>query len=129
GFTLELIARGPELELRINGREAARTTDTSFDRGEIQLEVAGTDTVVRFRKIEIQELPAGRTDRAVAEPLGNLVAARERGLQTMKDRFFAGQVRPLAVVAAESELLEARIRLAESEGNPKAVVERLRELV
>ena len=42
-FTLDLVARGPELVLSINGQEAARVNDPSFAHGEIQLEVAGAD--------------------------------------------------------------------------------------
>jgi uncharacterized protein (TIGR03067 family) len=55
-FTLEFIARGSELVLIINGKEISRTPDATFARGEIQLEVAGADTVVQFKKIEIREL-------------------------------------------------------------------------
>lgn len=57
-FTMDLVARGPELVLSINGKEAARVNDASFAKGEIQLEIAGPNTEVRFRKIDFRELTA-----------------------------------------------------------------------
>ena len=77
--------------------------------------------------------PAGgvkpEPDSAEVQALRDLVSAKERSRDDVKIRFNEGTVPPLALTAADTELLEARIRLAEVEGMPAAVVSLLKELV
>jgi hypothetical protein len=52
--TFEIIARGPQLTVRLNGEQTVNVTDTKFARGPFTLQYgAGT---VRFRKVEIRPL-------------------------------------------------------------------------
>ena len=58
-FTLEVIARGDHIITKVNGKVAVETHTTSGNRrGHILLQQAGGQTTVRFKKIEIRELPA-----------------------------------------------------------------------
>ena len=57
-MTVEIIARGGQALTRINGKTAAISGELCGNpRGQIVLQYLGPQTVVRFRKIEIKELP------------------------------------------------------------------------
>ncbi|HLW66736.1 MAG TPA: family 16 glycoside hydrolase, partial [Gemmataceae bacterium] len=58
-FTLDLIADGNHLVSRVNGIHAVDFIEPldAFPKGHIALETWKPDTVVKFRKIEIKELP------------------------------------------------------------------------
>jgi hypothetical protein len=68
-------------------------------------------------------------DPAVVQALREVVAAKEGIRDTAKLREAAGQYSRMEVVAAEIDLIEARIRLAEAEGNQAGVCALLEELV
>jgi uncharacterized protein (TIGR03067 family) len=55
-FTLEIVARDPEITYYINGKEVAHVDDVRFQPGHLSLD-AGLDAVLSVRKIEIMELP------------------------------------------------------------------------
>jgi hypothetical protein len=55
-FTLEVIADGPVITVKVNGTKTAEVKDAVVRKGPIALE-AFTDTLVHVRKIEIKELP------------------------------------------------------------------------
>jgi hypothetical protein len=60
-FTLEVVADGRRLATRVNGKPTAYLVDDHEGRptkGHIALQVFHSFTVVKFRKIEIKELPA-----------------------------------------------------------------------
>jgi serine/threonine protein kinase/formylglycine-generating enzyme required for sulfatase activity len=61
--TLDIIARGNRIVSMVNGVQTADCEDprTGYPAGRIALQVFTPQTVVRFRKIEIRELPAGVT--------------------------------------------------------------------
>ena len=65
---LDIIVRGNHIVTRVNGQPATDFVDTAAPivRGHIALQVHGPETVVRFRKIEIKELPPA--DRTAAPP-------------------------------------------------------------
>jgi hypothetical protein len=137
-FQLEVIARGNHLQVFVDGKQTADYHDekAQFTRGHLALQTFGPDlAVIRFRKIEIKELPpadaAGgvKPDSAEVRALRELVAANEQSRDDVKIRFNEGTVPPQALTAAEIDLLEARIRLAEAEGPPPAVVTLLQEMV
>src|SRR5262249_29148641 len=82
------------------------------------------------RKIEIKELPpAAVPDPAVVGPLRALVAAKERSVETTRAQVDAGRLSKMDLVTTEIDLTEARIRLAQAERNPEAVLALLKELV
>jgi hypothetical protein len=58
-FTLEVIARGTQLIVKVNGEETVNSIDqkNSFKVGNVVLERLDRDTVVQFRTIELKELP------------------------------------------------------------------------
>lgn len=56
-FTLEVIARGEHLVVKVDGKVVADVVDSTSSRGHVQLEAGRPGTVVQFRKIEIKELP------------------------------------------------------------------------
>lgn len=57
-FLLEIIARGNQIETRINGEKVVSNTDTdrNFIRGHLALQQSGPTTNVRFHKIEVRQL-------------------------------------------------------------------------
>jgi uncharacterized protein (TIGR03067 family) len=57
-FTLEIVATGSQLHVFVNGTKTADVLDSTYHRGHIALQHLGDRTAVRFRKIEIRELPA-----------------------------------------------------------------------
>jgi predicted Ser/Thr protein kinase len=59
-FTLEILANGTNLAVSIDGDEVVNFIDqgNEFKEGHIALKKFGKDTVIKFRRIEIQELPA-----------------------------------------------------------------------
>ncbi len=56
-FTLDIIARGERLILKVNDTQVADIVNKRFAKGHIALQHWGAETVVQFRKIEIKELP------------------------------------------------------------------------
>jgi serine/threonine protein kinase len=58
--TLEIIASGDHIQVKVNGKLTADYVDGTrrFTSGHIVLQQHGAGTVVQFRKIEIKELPA-----------------------------------------------------------------------
>jgi hypothetical protein len=130
-FELEILARGDELEIKVDGQTTARHRDMDrrYQRGHIALQVFNPGTVVKFRTIEIKELAGNTLDLGQVPALRELVAARERSRDAVKVQFDEGKAAAQELTAAEAELLEARIRLAETEGSPAEVVSLLKELV
>ncbi len=66
-FTLEVIARGEHIEIKVNGGTVATRDDSHFDKGHIALQQLEPQTVVEFRKIDIQELASAARVEAPAE--------------------------------------------------------------
>ncbi|HVL11620.1 MAG TPA: TIGR03067 domain-containing protein, partial [Gemmata sp.] len=91
--------------------------------------------VLWVRDVALYHLPAPATPKpqpqpeAVLKPLRDAVRAREQMRDGMKARHEAGAVSRIALLAAEAELTEARVTLAEAEGDAAAVAARLEELV
>ncbi len=57
-MNLEIIAQGPNITLMVNGKVTAKYEQASGRaKGHIVFQVSSRDTLVRFRKIEIKELP------------------------------------------------------------------------
>jgi serine/threonine protein kinase len=57
-FTLEIIARDPEITYKINGDTVAQVRDALFEPGHLTLDVGpNLDTVLSVKQIEIKELP------------------------------------------------------------------------
>jgi hypothetical protein len=60
-FTLEVIANGPHVVVKVNGSVTANFIDLAVGvrSGRIALQVLDAATTIKFRKIEIKELPPG----------------------------------------------------------------------
>ena len=56
-FTLEVIARGEHLVLKVNGIVTANLTNARFSAGRFALKESSSPTIVKFRKIEVKKLP------------------------------------------------------------------------
>src|SRR4029079_19154393 len=58
-FTQEVIARGNHIVILVNGKKVVDHVDATntYRRGHLALQTCRAKTVVRFRKIEIKELP------------------------------------------------------------------------
>jgi serine/threonine protein kinase len=85
---------------------------------------------VYVRKVEPKEPPAkGAPNPAAVQALRDTVAARTRTRDDVKLRFEAGTVSKIELLVAEADLTEARIKLAQEEQKPAAVVELLDALV
>jgi hypothetical protein len=66
-FMLEVIAQGTHIVIKVDGTTVVDVRDSTYARGYITLESGRPGTVVRFRNIEIKELPP--TEPASARPL------------------------------------------------------------
>jgi uncharacterized protein (TIGR03067 family) len=86
---LNIIVRGNHIVTRVNGQPATDFVDTAppVPRGHIALQVHGPETVVRFRKVEIKELPANGTGPA---PQPQAHAAEARWLPLFNGKSLAG---------------------------------------
>jgi hypothetical protein len=91
-----------------------------------------------FRIVMTGDLRGPSSAASAAQPTGSdaeiqalreLVAAQVRNRDAAQASFEAGQVPRLDVVAAEIELVEARIRLSEAESGPAGAIVQLQELV
>jgi hypothetical protein len=130
-----VVCEGQRITVFYNGEQRWSCGRCRLSRGEIGLWAEGGDAY--FRNIEIRGLPPAppappATDApnpAAVQPLRDLVAAKERIRNTVQTRVEAGSAARPELVAAEIDLIEARIRLAEAEGDRAAVVARLEELV
>ncbi len=78
-FTLEVIADGPHVVVRVNGKVTANFIDLAVGTrsGRIALQVLDAATVVQFRKIDIKELPPG--DLRLQYPHGGGVFEQVKG--------------------------------------------------
>lgn len=58
-FTQEVTADGVHIAIKVNGKTTVDFVDRqgTYGKGHLALQVHGPETVVRFRKIEVQELP------------------------------------------------------------------------
>ncbi|MCI0703573.1 MAG: protein kinase [Planctomycetia bacterium] len=134
-FTIEIIARGSHLVVKIDGKTAVDAVDPDpiLAPGHIALQQWNRLTTVQFRKIEIKELPPTTAKKepnpAVLKPLRDAVEAKERVRDTVKTRFDVGTANKIELLAAEADLTEARIKFAEAEGDQPAGIVRLAELV
>ncbi|MCI0463369.1 MAG: SUMF1/EgtB/PvdO family nonheme iron enzyme [Gemmataceae bacterium] len=63
-FTLEIIARGQEVTVKVNNTQTAQAVLKIAERGFLSFEAYGPGTVIRFRKIEIKELPPSKAATA-----------------------------------------------------------------
>jgi len=64
-FTLEVIAEGEHVVILVNDKKVVDVTDSTYKKGHIALQQHDPQTVVKFRKIEIKELPS----KPAADPL------------------------------------------------------------
>ena len=69
-YTLEVIAAGNHLGAKVNGVTAVDFVEplNAYQKGHIALQVRKPDTVVKFRKIEIKELPPNPPAQATPPP-------------------------------------------------------------
>jgi hypothetical protein len=63
-FTQEVIARGNHIVIKVNGKTTVdwRDPENRYTKGHFALQQHDPGTVVKFRKIEVMELPAGKGD-------------------------------------------------------------------
>jgi formylglycine-generating enzyme required for sulfatase activity len=77
-YTQEIIAQGNRLIVKVNGATAADVTDDEYAEGFIGLQIFDGQGEVRFRKIEVKELPTGAPPPTAAVPFD---AAKAKELQ------------------------------------------------
>ena len=56
--TEEVIADGNHIIIKVNGKTVVDLQEKAYSTGHLALQVFGADTVVKFRKIEVKELPS-----------------------------------------------------------------------
>jgi hypothetical protein len=56
-FTQEVIAQGDHIVILVNGKKVVDVRDATFTKGHFALQQHDPQTVVKFRKIEVKELP------------------------------------------------------------------------
>jgi serine/threonine protein kinase len=132
-FTLEVIAFGPRVQVRVNGNMVADNTDIGheFRKGHIALQ-ALENTVVRFRKIEVlplEDADASPAPSVVIQLGRDVVVWAEREVETVKTKIEVGTASRVDLVDAQIRLVEARILLAQHERDRAATAARLEELV
>ena len=61
-FVQEVIAKGNHIIIKVNGEKTVDFVDenNTYTKGHFALQGHDPGTVVKFRKIEVQELPAGK---------------------------------------------------------------------
>jgi len=59
-FTQEVIAEGDHIIIKVNGKTTVDVHDKRFSKGRFALQQHDPGTVVKFRKIEVMELPASK---------------------------------------------------------------------
>ena len=97
---LDIIVRGNHIVTRVNGQPATDFVDTAapIPRGHIALQVHGPETVVRFRKIEIKELPpADRTAAPTAFANGQEIVGWGTVVDPARDCGFAADATGLTI--------------------------------
>ncbi len=72
-FTMEVIAQGQHIEIKLNGKKVASRDDSHFAKGHIALQQVEPQTVVEFRKVEIKE---PTSSPPVAAPSANVSASQ-----------------------------------------------------
>lgn len=101
-FTMEVLAQGPHIVIRVNDQTTADFVDANdskdrFRRGHLALQVWPPNSVVRFRKIEIKELPVAAPAQGPPNSLTMLWGKEKDGWQAGigwkggKQRFAAGE--------------------------------------
>jgi serine/threonine protein kinase/FKBP-type peptidyl-prolyl cis-trans isomerase/WD40 repeat protein len=69
-FTLEVIAEGDHVVILVNAKKVVDVTDPTYKKGHIALQQHDPQTIVKFRKIEIKELPATKEAPRSSEAKG-----------------------------------------------------------
>ena len=59
-FTQEVIAEGDHIIIKVNGEKVVDTHNDRYSKGRFALQQHDPGTVVKFRKIEVMELPASK---------------------------------------------------------------------
>ncbi|MFO0797561.1 MAG: SUMF1/EgtB/PvdO family nonheme iron enzyme [Gemmataceae bacterium] len=125
-MTLEVIARGNHFVTRVNDKVAVDVVDakSTFARGHFALQAFTPGTAVRFRKIEVQELPPAPPADSLTHARQQRVGAAEKELAAAKARFEAGLNTRREVAEAEIGVFEAQL-----DGAPAAEAVRLLEQI
>jgi serine/threonine protein kinase len=58
-FTQEVITRGDHIVIKVNDKKVVDTHDSHYKRGHFALQQHDSLSVVKFRKVEVKELPSG----------------------------------------------------------------------
>jgi serine/threonine protein kinase/formylglycine-generating enzyme required for sulfatase activity len=130
-YTQEVITEGNRLIVKVNGATTADVNNDEYAEGFVGLQIFDGQGEVRFRKIEVKELPtaADKPDPTRVKALQEAVAAKERSAATARVKFDAGKIAKLELILGEIELIEARVLLAEAGLDRGAMLGRLQELV
>lgn len=135
-YTLEIVAHGPNFAVKVNGITTTEVKDekNAHVRGHIALQLWDAGTAVRFRKIEILQLPSDAPAGTVPDPdvvkaLEAKLAAVESALANAQARYKEKKVPLAEVIVAESAVIEAKIQLAEEWKRHEEVVKLAGEAV
>lgn len=104
-FTQEVIAKGSHIEIKINGKTVVNKVDTTFARGHVGVDTADDimrARAVRFKKIEIKELPPTPSQPPAATERDDLAKLKGQWLATL------GELSDKALPAKDYEKLEIR---------------------
>ncbi len=88
--------------------------------------------VLWVKDVELLHLPPAPKNApnpATLQPLRDAVSAQTQTLRTVNERFSGGKASPADVMRAEDDLTEARIKLAEAEGDKPVLIWLLEEWV
>jgi serine/threonine protein kinase len=129
-FTYEVIAMGNEITLKVNGKTTMTGLHGVGDRrsGPIGLQFPGKGRSIQFRNLWIKPLPPRQTS-AVADALREKVAAQVKLLDVAKARHQTGTTPRWEVIAAEVDVVEAKLAVAEAESNHKERIRLFEELL
>jgi hypothetical protein len=56
-FTMEVIANGNHLQVKVNDEVVTDAMDDSFSQGHLALQVYSSGTIVQFKSVEVKQLP------------------------------------------------------------------------
>ncbi len=139
---IDLIANGPRILINHAGMPTGMAQDSprDFKEGQIALQIWDADTEIRFREIEIMELPKLTKDHRLARSdamnmsqyygsLIDVIMAKQKILDADKARFQQGRISAQKLIKTECDLVESRMQCAIAQYRHDEFAQALTELV
>jgi hypothetical protein len=130
-FTQEVLADGGRIVIKVNGKTTVDFSDAknTYPKGHFALQGHDPGTVVKFKKIEVKELPAGKTGKQIDE-LKRAIELTASDAEMWMDRaswsrrmFKRGFLSRTQVAADDAKLRSAELTLQRLRADLKALTD------